>query len=102
MWDIIGRVRPVSEKPKAAAAIRYAPDVEAVPRIVAAGKGVIAERIIEAAREAGVPLYHDEQLAWTLAGLGVDIPVPPQLYDVVARVIAWVYRLEEQAQQAGR
>ncbi|KUK40618.1 MAG: Flagellar protein FhlB-like cytoplasmic domain protein [Clostridia bacterium 62_21] len=92
----------MSEKPKAAAALRYAPDGDAAPRIVAAGRGKIAERIVETAREAGVPVYRDEQLAWTLAGLGVDVPVPPQLYDVVARVIAWVYRLEQRAQEAGR
>lgn len=92
----------MSEKPKAAAALRYAPEGDDAPRVVAAGRGKIAERIIETAREAGVPVYRDEQLAWTLAGLGVDVPVPPQLYDVVARVIAWVYRLEQRAQEAGR
>ncbi|MGQ9498179.1 MAG: EscU/YscU/HrcU family type III secretion system export apparatus switch protein [Desulfotomaculales bacterium] len=92
----------MSEKPKAAAALRYAPEGDDAPRIVAAGRGKIAERIIETAREAGVPVYRDEQLAWTLAGLGVDVPVPPQLYDVVARVIAWVYRLQQRAQEAGR
>lgn len=93
---------PLSEKPKAAAALRYEPDKDAAPRVVAAGRGIIAERIVAAAQEAGVPVYRDEKLAWTLAGLGVDTPVPPQLYDVVARVIAWVYELEARAQQRRR
>ncbi|MEW5762843.1 MAG: EscU/YscU/HrcU family type III secretion system export apparatus switch protein [Bacillota bacterium] len=84
----------MAEKPRAAAALSYAPEKDAAPRVVAAGKGRVAERIIAVARESGVPVYHDPELAWTLAGLGVDIPIPPQLYEVVARVIAWVYELE--------
>ena len=75
---------------RAAAALRYDPGMDAVPRVVAAGRGALAARIEKAARAAGVPVYRDPQLAWTLAGLGLNREIPPALYQVVAQVIAWV------------
>lgn len=80
--------------PKVAAALSYDEGRDAAPRVIAAGRGRLAERIEQRARESGVPVYKNEDLAWTLTGLGVDREIPPALYDVVAQVIAWVYHLE--------
>lgn len=81
--------------PRAAAALRYNAGEDAVPRVVAAGRGRLAVQIEELARAAGVPVYQDPQLAWTLTGLGLNREIGPELYQVVAQVIAWVYYLED-------
>ncbi|MEW6727442.1 MAG: EscU/YscU/HrcU family type III secretion system export apparatus switch protein [Bacillota bacterium] len=83
--------------PRAAAALGYNPARDNAPRVVVAGRGILAQRIEETAREAGVPVYRDEQLAWTLTALGLDREIPAELYEVVATVIAWVYLLEQDA-----
>lgn len=86
--------RNSSGRPRAAAALSYEPGRDNAPRVVAAGRGRLAEEIEARAREAGVPVYRDPGLAWTLTGLGIDREIPPALYEAVAAVIAWVYTLE--------
>jgi len=86
--------RNSSRRPHAAAALSYEPGRDSAPRVVAAGRGRLAEEIEARAREAGVPVYRDADLAWTLTGLGIDREIPPALYEAVAAVIAWVYALE--------
>lgn len=87
-------------RPKAAVALSYDQGEDAAPRVVATGRGRLAELIEERALETGVPVYRNEELAWTLTGLGIDREIPPALYEVVAQVIAWVYHLEEKAKLA--
>ena len=58
------------EKPKQAIALSYDPDEEA-PRVIASGRGVLAERIIEKAKEAAVPVHQDSKLADTLSRLEI-------------------------------
>lgn len=77
------------KKPKTAVALSYEPGEEA-PKILAAGKGVIAERIIETAKEADVPLHQDSKLAETLSKLEIGDFIPPELYEVVAEVLVFV------------
>lgn len=89
------------DKLRVAAALTYEEGPNAVPRVVAVGKGLFAARIEEVARASGVPVYQDPRLAWTLAGLGLDREIPPELYQVVAQVIAWVYYLENRQPPAG-
>ena len=60
------------------------------PKILAAGKGEIAERIIEAAKENDVPFYQDNKLADTLSRLRIGDTIPPELYDVVAEILVFV------------
>ncbi|SHF16297.1 flagellar biosynthesis protein [Desulfofundulus australicus DSM 11792] len=83
------------DKPKAAAALAYDPEKDAAPRVVAAGRGYLAELIEKLARENNVPVYRHEELALTLTGLGAGREIPPGLYQVVAEIIAWVYRMEK-------
>lgn len=92
----------VRSRPKAAAALAYDQGKDAAPCVVATGRGRLAELIEERARETGVPVYLNEELAWTLTGLAVNREIPQALYEVVAQVIAWVYHLEEKAKQSDR
>lgn len=78
-----------SEKKKQAVALSYEVGDEA-PRIVAAGKGEAAERIIEKAKEHDVPLYKDSKLASTLGRLEIGDTIPPELYEVVAEILLFV------------
>lgn len=79
-----------------ASALSYEPGTRA-PRIAATGAGVIAERIIATAREAGVPVREDPALASALAALELGGEVPPELWRAVAEALAWAYRLEAAA-----
>lgn len=76
-----------------AAAIRYDPG-QVAPEIVAAGRGEVARRIVETAREAGVPVREDPTLAAALVALGAGAVVPPRLYAAVAEVLLWVARVD--------
>jgi flagellar biosynthesis protein len=60
---------------------------------VAAGRGAVAERILERAREAGVPVHRDPDLADSLATLALGDEVPEALWTAVAEVLAWAYSL---------
>lgn len=78
-------------EPRRAAALRY--EGRRVPRVVASGRGFVAEKIIEAAREAGVPLREDTVLMEALASLELGQEIPPELYLAVAQALAWAYQL---------
>ncbi|MDP8221943.1 MAG: EscU/YscU/HrcU family type III secretion system export apparatus switch protein [Candidatus Lernaella stagnicola] len=78
---------------KAAAAIKYDPGKDGAPRVTAKGMGVVAEKIIEKAIAAGVPLREDPDLAAALARMPLGEEIPPALYQAVAEVLAFVYRM---------
>lgn len=82
------------EKEKQAVALRYQMEKDRAPRVVASGRGEIARRIIEEAKKHGIPLYEDEQLASLLLRLPLNSEIPPELYQAVAEVLAFVYRLD--------
>lgn len=77
------------KKPKTAVAIAYNPG-DAAPKILATGKGVVAEKIIEKAKEENVPFYKDNKLAETLSKLEIGDMIPPELYEVVAEILVFV------------
>ena len=77
---------------KRAAALRY--EGGGTPRVTAAGKGLIAEKILEEAKKAGVPIREDKALAEALAGLELGTEVPEDLWVAVAQALAWAYRLD--------
>ena len=74
---------------KTAVAVEYVPG-EAAPKILATGKGQVAERIIETAKENSVPLYRAGKLADTLSRLKIGDMIPPELYEVVAEILVFV------------
>ena len=78
-----------SDMDKTAVAIAYEPG-EAAPKILATGKGKVAEKIIETAKENKVPTYKDNKLASTLSKLQIGDMIPPELYEVVAEILVFV------------
>ncbi len=85
------------DKQKKAVALKYNKGKDSAPKIVAKGKGYIAEKIIEAARENNVPLYEDKNLSQVLEALDLDTEIPPELYRAVAEVLAFIYKLNTMA-----
>ncbi len=82
---------PPKQSPRAVA-LRY--DGETPPRLVAKGEGPLAEAIIALAREHGIPLREDPELVALLARLDLDQAIPPELFQAVAEILAFIYRLE--------
>ncbi len=67
---------------------------DSAPRVVAKGRGLIAEEIISRAREAGVFVHESPELVGLLMQVDLDQHIPPQLYVAVAELLAWLYRVE--------
>jgi flagellar biosynthesis protein len=76
-----------------AVALAYRED-EGAPRVVAKGRGLIAEAILARAKEAGVYVLESPELVALLKQVDLDSRIPPQLYIAVAELLAWLYRLE--------
>jgi flagellar biosynthesis protein len=83
------------EAPKRATALRWTGT--GAPQVVAAGRGAIAEKILEAANAAGVPVREDPGLADSLAALALGDEVPEAMWTAVAEVLAWAYKLDRRA-----
>lgn len=81
------------EKRKAAVALKYEAGKDAAPKVTAAGKGKIAEKILELAEKYNIPVHEDEPLTDLLSKLDIGETIPPELYPVVAEILAWVYSL---------
>ncbi|MGN0473020.1 MAG: EscU/YscU/HrcU family type III secretion system export apparatus switch protein [Lachnospiraceae bacterium] len=79
---------------KQAIALEYDPN-EAAPKVVATGTGAIADRIIEKAQEANVPVHKDSKLADTLSRLEIGEMIPPELYEVVAEILVFVDAMDK-------
>lgn len=77
------------EKVKQAVALEYDP-ADSAPRVIAMGRGALAEKIIEQAKQAEVPVHKDDKLADTLSKLQIGDMIPPELYEVVAEILVFV------------
>ena len=82
-------------EPRKAVALTYDPANAAAPVVTAVGQGLVAEEIIRRAQAAGVPVTEDPRLAAVLSQIDVGAVIPPELYAVVAEVLAYVYRLDD-------
>ncbi len=89
-----GMTGEAQKKPKQAIALEYDPSEEA-PRVIASGRGELAERIIEKAKEAAVPVHRDDKLADTLSRLEIGDMIPPELYEVVAEILIFVDSMDK-------
>lgn len=78
---------------KSAVALAYR-QTDAAPRVVAKGRGLIAEEIIARARAHGVYVHESPELVSLLLQVDLDERIPPQLYVAIAELLAWLYRLE--------
>ncbi len=82
------------KKVKTAVALEYDPN-DAAPKVIATGKGIIAEKIIEKAKESDVPVHRDDKLADTLSRLEIGEMIPPELYEVVAEILLFVDNMDK-------
>jgi flagellar biosynthesis protein len=85
----------MSDKIKKAVALRYDKEADSAPRVVAKGRGNVAEKILQIAREYNIPLKEDPILVDALSTLDLYQEIPPELYKAVAEVLAFVYRLTQ-------
>lgn len=81
---------------RAAVALAYAEN-DPAPKVVAKGRGLVAQAIIDRARAAGVFVHDSPELVGLLMQVDLDRHIPAQLYVAVAEVLAWIYRLEQRA-----
>lgn len=84
---------PKPDKAREAVALAYR-QTDAAPRVVARGKGQIADQIIAKAKEHGVYVHESPELVALLTQVDIDEHIPPQLYMAVAELLAWLYRIE--------
>jgi len=83
----------IEKKQKTAVALGFEKGDEA-PKILATGKGHVAEKIIEQAKEYNVPIHYDARLANTLSKLDFDEYIPPELYEAVIEVLMYVDKVD--------
>ena len=76
-----------------AAALAYRAG-ERAPRLLAKGRGLMAEEIIRRAHEAGIYVHESRELVSLLMQIDLDRHIPPQLYVAVAELLAWLHRIE--------
>lgn len=79
---------------QSAVALAYSGD-EAAPRVVAKGRGLVAQAIIERAHQHGVYVHESKELVALLIQVDLDQRIPPALYRAVAELLVWIYRLEQ-------
>lgn len=82
-----------SEPLPTAVALAYR-EGQTAPKVVAKGRGLIAEEIIHRAKEAGIYVHESRDLVALLMQVDLDDRIPPQLYVAVAELLAWLYKLE--------
>jgi flagellar biosynthesis protein len=80
-----------------AVALAYEHGDDTAPRVVAKGYGELADMIVHRARESGLYVHESSQMVSMLMGVDLDSHVPPMLYQAVAELLAWLYRLENGA-----
>ena len=81
--------------PRSAVAIRYDLQKDRAPRIIGKGKGELAERMLAIAKEHKIPVREDPELIEVLAKLDVQEEIPPELYQVMAEVLTFIYRVNK-------
>ena len=87
----------IMEKIPKAVALKYDQKKDNAPKVIAKGRGEMAEKIIEIAKEYNLPLYEDKNLVQILEALELETEIPPKLYRALAEVLAFIYRLNGKA-----
>ena len=83
------------KKIKTAVALGYDPGEDGAPKVIASGKGALADKIIEQARDNKIPVHQDDKLADTLSKLEIGDMIPPELYEVVAEILVFVDAMDK-------
>jgi len=85
----------MTKKREKAVALKYDKKPDRAPVVLAKGEGFVARRITEIAQAADVPIVADAALVSALLSLELEQEIPAELYEAVARVLSWIYRLEK-------
>ncbi|PLX48396.1 MAG: FhlB domain-containing protein [Desulfobulbaceae bacterium] len=85
------------QKQKKAVALRYNPEQEKAPRLIGKGLGLVAEQILELARQHNITIHEDRDLVEILAKLDPGEEIPSETYMIVAEILAFVYQTNEEA-----
>lgn len=83
---------------KKAVALRYREKKETAPRVIAKGKGILADSIIEAAKKNKIPVQEDPSLIELLHKMEVNEQIPEELYLAVAEIFSFIYQVDKQAE----
>ncbi|MBA4011644.1 MAG: type III secretion protein [Phenylobacterium sp.] len=89
----------MSEPPRKTLAVALTYDAPHAPRVVASGRGLIGEKIIQAAQAHGVPVEKNAVLAQALSSIELESEIPERLYVAVAEILAFVLRAAEEGQR---
>lgn len=80
-----------------AVALRYDMEKDQAPRVIAKGRGHVAENILAVAQKSTIPVYQNKTLVNMLMALEIDREIPPELYRTIAEIMAYVYRIDKKA-----
>ena len=89
-----------AEPRRTAVALKYDAATDSAPKVIAKGRGLVAEKIMALAREQGIPMREDPDLVQLLTQIDLAQEIPPTLYKVVAEVLAFVYRLNQRYERS--
>jgi flagellar biosynthesis protein len=91
-------MKPVNKQTrKTAVALGYNPNAQDAPQVMAKGKGIVAQNIIDKAKENDVPIQEDPSLVEVLSQLEINERIPEELYQAVAEVFSFIYQLDKKA-----
>ncbi|MCT8139808.1 EscU/YscU/HrcU family type III secretion system export apparatus switch protein [Anaerobacillus sp. CMMVII] len=82
-------------KKKHAVALSYTSTIDRAPKVLAKGKGFIAEELIKEALQHNIPIQQDASLVGLLSQLEINEAIPQELYEVVAEIFAFIYRVDK-------
>lgn len=85
-----------------AVALGYQPERGDAPKVLARGKGLIADQIIDRAKENNVPIQEDPSLVGLLSELHINQSIPEELFQAVAEVFAFIYRADREMEKRGK
>lgn len=83
-----------SKSKKLATALKFNPESDIAPQVIAKGYGLIAENIISRAKENDIPVYVDEKLSAQLSNLQIGEQIPYEMYEVVAEVLIFISQID--------
>lgn len=84
----------VNKKDRIATALKYNPEEQIAPKVIAKGAGYVADAILKRGAESDIPVYKDEKLSQQLYNLSIGEEIPEELYELVAEVLIFIARLD--------
>jgi flagellar biosynthesis protein len=89
----------MEDRQKKVAALKYNHGEDRAPKVVAKGRGALAEKILDTARQHGIPIREDKTLVDILSSLDLYQEIPPQLYRAAAEILAFIYAINIKAKR---